>query len=163
MTTTVILSLIVNIILIMLVVFKSALNDILKELWTDWRERKKEKQQRFNNLMGQSLKLEINLPLSLSYLYLITKLPDVMKHEEMKNIYMRMVEESNKSREYIRNNLVYFPLEIQNSWKELEVKEFQYMDDIAKEKMSYKQLELIIDDIQLHVKKLIAMVNNYIR
>lgn len=127
-------SIIINIILCVALFFKSALNDIAKEKWLEKKRDKKETIKRladfrtlFSSYNQKNFLMLINLGRKLSL-----KKVGGLVDSYIENSFQSNFEESGKLKQEINNNLVYLPKDIQENFREYEVRVTEILEKIFK-------------------------------
>jgi hypothetical protein len=157
-----IISLIGNIILVVLFFFKSAINDILKERWSNKQKIKREQKERLIDLRTNLIRLS-----TLSFLGLVTI--GVWKSESDPIIKEELIRKSSETFEEwgalnnaIIKNEMYYPKEIRDLYTNFSGKMKKFTGEILKEVPYKEKLLEMSEEIKSIISEMVEKIEDYI-
>lgn len=161
-TSFFVISIVLNILLIILLFFKSALNDILKEWWIDKRKVAKEAKGRLINLRANLLKLLTLSPLLLIQTAVHINEKDPIAKKQLKFQWDNTLKAWELANETITKDEILFPSDIRIPLKEFQEKMGNATTEIFKKPMYKERLLEITQEISSSISKIIVKVDYYL-
>jgi hypothetical protein len=157
-----ILSFAFNVVLVLLIFFKSALNDILKQWWKEKEQRKKDSK---NYLIELRKKLTRIKNWSIATLITLASYKygtDPMLRDSMKNSFNELIQKMGETHQYILDNEVYYPTDIRKLYDKFNEKFGKAISETITSVMYRERLLEIINDINPVIENLLTKVENHI-
>ncbi|MBC2703098.1 hypothetical protein [Desulfobacula sp.] len=160
--TITIISVILNIILVLLVFFKTALNEILKEWWQDKRNSQKELKERLITLRSTLLELSNTSTL----LLILTAAKKNEKDIEVQKMYKEKWDNAlstyGELTDFITKNLPYYPIKVRKQYEEFESEMQKATGEVLTALMYKEKLLEITENLTLIITNTIEDVDTHL-
>lgn len=161
-TVILISSIILNFILAMLLFFKSALNDILKEWWLDKRTIKRENRDRLIELRSRLVKLSGLSPLLLIQSAIHQYEKDPYMKEKFKSQWNSTLKAWGEENEYISKNEILFPNDIRILLREFQEKFAKATVEVITSLIYKERMLELTQEVSSSVSQIIEKVDAYL-
>jgi hypothetical protein len=156
------LSIILNIILFFLLLFKSALNDILKEWWSDKRNAKKEYRDRLSMLRSNLTKLSGSLVMVLIAMALRRVETDPEILEMLESQYKNNLEIYKEINDLINKDYIHYPNNIRELINRFSQKTANDLVEVNKKQIHREFLLKLTGEINSDMKAIIEAVDSHL-
>lgn len=161
-TTIFMVSIIGNVVLIILFIFKSALNDILKEWWMNKRKVVRENRERLIELRANLLKLSSLSPLLLIQSAVLNNEKDPIIKKQLKDQWDSFLREWKQVNEDILKKEILFSNDIRLLLKEFSEKWGKAITEVIISPIYKERLLKLTQEISSSVSKIIGEVDGYL-
>ena len=159
------ISIVLNIILIVVIFFKSALNDILKEWWINKQKEKKETIQHLAQLKTNLTKLSGLIPLIFVRTAQLTS--GQILNPNSKDYLQNQLKENNlnlgKINEDILANEIYYPIDIKNSLQDFSKNIAEFIQEIFTTQIYKERMLEITTEIAKSTTSIIEKIDAHLR
>jgi len=155
-------SIIGNVVLIILFIFKSALNDILKEWWMNKRKVVRENRERLIELRANLLKLSSLSPLLLIQSAVLNNEKDPIMKKQLKDQWDSFLREWKLANEDILKKEILFSNDIRLLLKEFSEKWGKAITEVIISPIYKERLLKLTEEISSSVSKIIGEVDGYL-
>lgn len=159
------ISIVLNIILIVVIFFKSALNDILKEWWINKQKEKKETIQHLAQLKTNLTKLSSLIPLIFVETAQLTS--GQISNPNFKDHLQNQLKENTlnlgKINENILANEIYYPIDIKNSLQDFSKNLAEFIQEIMTRQIYKERMLEITTEITKSIISIIEKIDAYLR
>ncbi len=163
-TTFLYISIVFNIILIIIIFFKSALNDILKEWWINKQKEKKETIQHVAQLKTNLTKLSSLIPLIFIETAQLTS--GQISDPNVKDYLQNQLKEHNlnlgKINEDILANEIYYPIDIKNFLQEFSKKLAGFIQEIMTSQIHKERMLEITTEISKSISSITEKLDTHL-